>query len=34
MAIWKCGSCGYEKDGRCKPRKCQCGASDSFVKKE
>jgi len=34
MAIWKCNSCGYEKDSRCKPRKCECGAKESFTKKE
>ncbi|MBM3700012.1 MAG: rubredoxin [Actinobacteria bacterium] len=34
MAIWKCSSCGYEKDSRCKPRKCECGAKESFTKKE
>ncbi|HHU32887.1 MAG: RCKP-type rubredoxin-like domain-containing protein [Zhaonellaceae bacterium] len=35
MAIWKCSQCGYEKEGRCKPRKCpSCEAKDSFAKKE
>lgn len=25
MATWKCKSCGYTKEGRCKPQKCpQC----------
>jgi len=33
MAIWKCSSCGYEKESRCKPKKCECGAKDSFQKK-
>jgi rubrerythrin len=34
MATWKCGQCGHEKEGRCKPRKCpQCTAADSFAKK-
>lgn len=35
MAIWKCTACGYEKEARCKPRKCpECNAKDSFAKKE
>jgi rubrerythrin len=34
MAVWKCNSCGYEKEGRCKPKKCDCGAKESFQKKE
>lgn len=35
VAIWQCSSCGYEKEGRCKPRKCpQCEARDTFTKKE
>ncbi|MGA2403593.1 MAG: RCKP-type rubredoxin-like domain-containing protein [Syntrophobacteraceae bacterium] len=26
MATFKCGTCGFEKDARCKPQKCpQCG---------
>jgi len=33
MAIWKCSSCGYEKESRCKPKKCECGDKDSFGKK-
>ncbi|MBC7332991.1 MAG: rubredoxin [Actinobacteria bacterium] len=33
MAIWVCKNCGYEKESRCKPRKCECGAKDSFEKK-
>jgi len=34
MAVWTCGKCGYEKKGRCKPKKCPaCGASDPFEKK-
>ncbi|HHY38415.1 MAG TPA: rubredoxin [Clostridia bacterium] len=34
MAVWRCSSCGYEKESRCKPKKCpQCGKNDSFVKK-
>ena len=35
MAIWNCEKCGYEKEGRCKPRKCPgCAESGSFVKQE
>lgn len=35
MAIWQCQQCGYEKDARCKPKKCpECGEKDSFGKKE
>ncbi|HHV79414.1 MAG TPA: rubredoxin [Firmicutes bacterium] len=35
MATWRCSSCGYEKDSRCKPQKCpQCGTKGSFTKKE
>jgi ABC-type ATPase with predicted acetyltransferase domain len=34
MAVWKCNACGFEKESRCKPRKCECGAKDSFEKKE
>jgi len=33
MAVWKCQTCGAEKEGRCKPRKCECGAKESFEKK-
>ncbi|MGM0365984.1 MAG: RCKP-type rubredoxin-like domain-containing protein [Actinomycetota bacterium] len=32
MAVWKCSQCGNEKESRCKPRKCECGAKDSFKK--
>jgi len=33
MAIFKCATCGYERDAKCKPRKCpQCQAKDSFAK--
>lgn len=33
MATWKCDKCGYTKEGRCKPRKCEkCAAADSFAK--
>ena len=35
MAVFRCSSCGFEKDARCKPKKCpQCEAKDSFTKKE
>lgn len=34
MAVWKCTECGNEQENRCKPRKCACGAKDSFVKKD
>lgn len=35
MAVWKCEKCGYEKEGRCKPRKCpECSEAGSFLKKE
>ncbi|MBI3814699.1 MAG: rubredoxin [Nitrospinae bacterium] len=34
MAAWVC-KCGFEKEGKCKPKKCpKCGASNSFEKKE
>lgn len=34
MATWKCESCGYSKQTRCKPKKCpDCGCS-SFEKEE
>lgn len=34
MAIWKCQDCGWEKDTRCKPKKCgSCGGSN-IQKKE
>jgi len=33
MAQWKCSKCGFEKEGRCKPRKCpSCSESEVFVK--
>ncbi|MEW6623127.1 MAG: RCKP-type rubredoxin-like domain-containing protein [Bacillota bacterium] len=35
MAVWRCNECGFEKEGRCKPRKCpECGGKDTFAKKE
>jgi len=34
MAVWRCSSCGFEKEARCKPKKCpQCNGKDTFVKK-
>lgn len=31
--MWKCGTCGYERDAKCKPQKCpQCQAKGSFNK--
>ena len=34
MAVYVCSSCGFEKESKCKPRKCpSCGAKGSFVKK-
>jgi rubrerythrin len=33
MAVWKCGSCGFERDAKCKPQKCpQCQAKGEFTK--
>ncbi len=35
MALYKCSACGFEKEGRCKPRKCpECEARDTFTKVE
>ncbi|HHT71923.1 MAG: rubredoxin [bacterium] len=35
MAVWKCGKCGFEKEGRCKPQKCpQCSEKGTFAKNE
>jgi rubrerythrin len=35
MATFKCTSCGYEKEGRCKPQKCpECDGKKTFEKKE
>ncbi|HHW99431.1 MAG TPA: rubredoxin [Firmicutes bacterium] len=35
MAVFKCTNCGFEKEGRCKPRKCpECQSQNSFEKKE
>lgn len=32
MAIFKCKECGETKEGRCKPKKCSCGADGSYEK--
>jgi rubrerythrin len=34
MAIWKCAKCGYEKEGRCKPKKCPTCQSPDFAKEQ
>ncbi len=35
VAIWRCPQCGFEKEGRCKPRKCpHCDDKRDFEKKE
>ena len=35
MAVFQCTSCGFEKEGRCKPKKCpQCEGQSTFEKKE
>jgi rubrerythrin len=35
MNTFKCGNCGYEKEGKCKPQKCPtCGGKKTFEKKE
>ncbi|ODS38223.1 MAG: rubredoxin [Candidatus Altiarchaeales archaeon WOR_SM1_86-2] len=35
MAKFKCKNCGFEKETRCKPRKCpECGGSGTFEKEE
>ncbi len=35
MAVWKCGSCGAEVEGRCKPGKCkECGAPKENLEKQ
>lgn len=35
MAVFVCKVCGAEREGRCKPQKCQqCGSKGSFEKKE
>lgn len=32
MAVFKCTACGYEKEGRCKPKKCPECQGTSFEK--
>jgi rubrerythrin len=35
MASWKCKTCGYTKEGRCKPQICpQCQEKGNFEKVE
>jgi len=35
MAVFVCTKCGYEKDTRCKPKKCpECSSEGSFEKQE
>ncbi len=35
MATWVCPECGYERDARCKPKKCPtCDKQVQFTKKE
>lgn len=34
MAIWICENCGFTKDSRCKPKKCESCAWVNFSKKE
>jgi rubrerythrin len=35
MAVFICSQCGYEKDTRCKPKKCpECQGENTFSKKE
>ncbi len=35
MTIFKCAKCGFEKEGRCKPKKClECWKIWTFEKKE
>jgi len=33
MAIWVCESCGAQKEGRCKPKKCGSCQGQTFVKR-
>lgn len=34
VVVWVCESCGFEKEGRCKPQKCSnCGGKGSFIKR-
>ncbi len=33
MAQWKCQKCGFEKEGRCKPRNCpSCNETRVFIR--
>ncbi len=33
--MYVCTNCGFEKEAKCKPRKCpSCGEKNTFVKKE
>ncbi len=35
MSVFKCSNCGFEKEGRCKPKKCpECAENGTFAKKE
>ena len=35
MAVWKCNVCGKENEARCRPAKCECGATkEDMVKAE
>lgn len=35
MAVWTCPTCNYEKDSRCKPKKCpECDKPVEFQKKD
>lgn len=34
MALWKCENCGWEKETRCKPKKCANCGSTNISKKE
>ncbi len=35
MPVWVCAECGFEKEGRCRPKNCpECGADkEKFEKK-
>jgi hypothetical protein len=34
MAVFVCKGCGAVKEGRCKPKKCECGAEGQYEKVE
>ncbi len=34
MAIWVCDNCGFTKEWRCKPKKCESCEWVNFSKKE